>query len=312
MNQYTGITSKGVMGMFYKQLAADMGNSWIPGCSMLFNSTQETETYKWLGQVPQMREWIGGRNAKGFTENGITIKNKKYESTLEVNVDDLRRDKTGQLMVRIAEQARRANAHWASLLSTLILAGAATTCYDGEYFFDTGHIDGAQSNCLTLDISTLGVSVAGTCTNPSSEEMSKAILKGVQAIIGFTDDQGEPMNEDARSFLVMVPVSLWQTALAAVSLPFTGTGVSNIIPSGDFNIAVAPNARLTWTDTFAVFRTDANVKPFIRQEEEGITVAAKAEGSEFEFDFDKHQYGIKAVRNVGYGYWQTACEVIMT
>jgi len=117
MNQYQGITSKGVIGSFYAALRQDLGMSWIPGLSMLFNSTQETETYKWLGMVPGMREWIGGRQPKGFRENGITITNKKYESTLEVNVDDLRRDKTGQLRVRIAEQARRANAHWASLMS---------------------------------------------------------------------------------------------------------------------------------------------------------------------------------------------------
>ena len=29
-----------------------------------------------------------------------------------------------------------------------------------------------------------------------------------------------------------------------------------------------------------------------------------AEGSEEEFKNDRHLYGIKAIRNVGYGYWQ--------
>ncbi len=39
---------------------------------------------------------------------------------------------------------------------------------------------------------------------------------------------------------------------------------------------------------------------------EKLSVGAKAEGSEYEFDNDAHQYGIKAIRNVGYGYWQYA------
>jgi len=314
-SQYPGISSRAVIGMFYKRLAADFGASWIPGVSMLFNSDQESETYKWLGQVPQMREWIGGRQAKGFSENGITIKNKKYESTLEIDVDDLRRDKTGQLMVRIGEQARRANAHWASILSTLIINGASAVCYDGQYFFDTDHSEGdsgTQSNSLSVDISALPANVHGSTTVPSIEEMQQSILQAIQAILGFKDDQGEPMNEDANAFLVMTPVSLWQVALSAVALPNIAANVNNIIQSTNFSIQVVPNTRLSsWTASFGVFRTDSDVKAFIRQEEAPITISAKAEGSEFEFDYDKHQYGIKAQRNVGYGYWQTGCKVTM-
>jgi len=41
-------------------------------------------------------------------------------------------------------------------------------------------------------------------------------------------------------------------------------------------------------------------------------VDAIAEGSELEFKEDVHQYGIKAMRNVGYGYWQKACLVTLT
>lgn len=317
MNQYSGITSKGVIGMFYNRLRQDYGQSWISKIAMLFQSTQESETYKWLGMVPAMREWIGGRHGKGFRENGITITNKKYESTLEVNVDDLRRDKTGQLRVRIGEQARRANAHWASLLSTLILAGPSTNCYDGQYFFDTDHSEGSsgtQSNCVTVDISALPAAVHGSTTVPSREEAAQSILQGVAAIVGFLDDQGEPMNEDARQFVVMAAPQnpLYLCLQAAVSLDNLAAGVANIIPASGFNIEVVPNARLSsWTDRFAIFRTDADTKAFIQQEEEPITISAKAEGSEFEFDYDKHQYGIKAVRNVGFGYWQEACEIIL-
>ena len=117
------LSSRAIIGEFYNKLAQDLGMTWIPEISMLFPSNQESETYAWLGMAPAMREWIGGRNAKGFRESGITIRNKKYESTMEVLVDEIRRDKTGQVMLRVAEQAQRANAHWASLLTTLLVAG---------------------------------------------------------------------------------------------------------------------------------------------------------------------------------------------
>ena len=104
------------------------GMEWIDAISNYFTSDQESETYKWLGMPPALREWIGGRHAKGFNVSGITIENKHYEGTLEIMLKDLRRDKTGQILVRVDEFAARANTHWASLLSTLMLNGPSTAC----------------------------------------------------------------------------------------------------------------------------------------------------------------------------------------
>jgi phage major head subunit gpT-like protein len=309
-----GLSSRAIIGEFYKTLSADAGARWINPVSMLFTSDQDSETYKWLGQTPAMREWIGGRNAKGFRENGLTIANKHYEATLEVLVREARRDKTGQVMTRVRELAQRTNSHWASLLSTLIIAGEATTCYDGQYFFDTDHSEGdsgTQSNDLTIDISALPASVHGSTTAPSPEEMQQCIVQAIAAILGFKDDQGEPMNEDASSFVVMTPVSLWIPAQKAITMPL-GTGVSEMQVPAEMNISVVPNARLSsWTLNFAVFRADGNVKPFIRQQETEVMLKAKAEGSEYEFDNAAWQFGVDAWRNVGFGYWQHACLVTM-
>lgn len=313
-----GLGSRAIIGEFYRRLEQDLGASWIPSVSMYFGSDQDSETYKWLGQTPAMREWVGGRNAKGFTENGITIENKHYEATLEVLVREARRDKTGQVMVRVRELAQRANAHWAKLLSTLILNGPSTVCYDGQFFFDTDHSEGSsgtQSNDISVDISALATTNHGSVTAPSVGEMREAILQGARQITSFVDDQGEPMNENASEFLVMVPNSLMHVAAAAVQLPMVDSGEANIIPAYDgMRFRVASNVRLDaggWTDEFAVFRTDGSVAPFIRQEEQGIRMSAKAEGSEYEFDNDAWQFGIDTWRNVGYGYWQKACLVTM-
>lgn len=73
-----------------------------------------------------------------------------------------------------------------------------------------------------------------------------------------------------------------------------------------FTVKLAANPRLSYTKQFVTLRTDAPASALIRQEEESITMSAKAEGSEYEHDNDAHQYGIKALRNVGYGYWQYA------
>lgn len=310
------ITERQIIGEFYKTLTADPGASWVNAISNYFTSDQASEEYAWLGMVPAMREWVGGRNAKGFSENGLTVINKHYEATIEYLVRDLRRDKTGQVMMRIRDLARRTNSHWASLLSTLILAGASAVCYDGQYFFDTDHSEGdsgTQSNSLTIDISALPTTVHGSTTAPSVEELQLCIMQTIAAILGFKDDQGEPMNEDASSFLVMVPMSIYQTALQAVATPMqvaaSQTAFSEI--QRKFSIDVAPNPRSTWTANFATFRTDGEVKSLIRQEETAVQLKVKGEGSEFEFDNDAHQYGVDTWRNVAYGYWQMACLATM-
>ena len=299
------LTSRAIIGEFYNTLEQNVGALWVPGVSNYFTSDQESEEYKWLGQSPAMREWIGGRQAKGFSTQGIEIKNKDFEATLSVLVKEMKFDKTGQVMVRIRELAERTNAHWAKLLSALVIAGESALCYDGQYFFDTDHSEGdsgSQSNDITYDSSST--------TIPTAAEMEAAILKSVEKILSFKDDQGEPMNEEAMSFLVMVPVPFMAATAAALKNPVivdsNGSRTNTIANLGGFSFELAVNPRLSWTTKFATFRTDGQTKPFIRQEEEGVTISAIAEGSELEFKENKHNYGVKAIRNVGYGYWQHA------
>lgn len=307
----TTLGSRAIIGRFYQALEQDAGVGWVDPISMLFQSDQASETYAWLGQSPAMREWIGGRNAKGFRENGITIANKKYEATLEIPLDWMRRDKTGQIQVRIDEMAQRANAHWAKLLTALIEAGESANGYDGQYFFDTDHSEGdsgSQSNDISVDITTT--------TAPTAAEMETAILTATQKIMSFKDDQGEPMNEAARQFVVMVPTPFMAASAAALNNPIITTGstsfTNTLVNLGGFSYQLAINPRLSWTTKFALFRADGGASAIIRQEEEGLQISALAENSEEEFKNDRHLYGIKAMRNVGYGYWQKACLVTFT
>lgn len=319
----SSLGSRAIIGNFYAALEAVKGANWVGPVSMFFNSDQESETYKWLGMAPALREWVGGRNAKGFRENGITITNKTFEGTLVVPTNWLRRDKTGQIQVRIDELAQRAAELDAKLLSTLIINGGGSTsglCYDGQYFFDTDHSEGdsgTQTNALVAsDYSELNVT---TATNPTVAEMNSAILKCIQHMYGFKDDQGEPMNGNASNFLIMTPVNMLGAALGAVygKIINAATGaydnvLANAAREQGFNVSAVANPRLTGTSDFFVFRTDAKCKPFIVQDEEPLSVDAIAEGSEHEFKNNEHLYGVKRICNVGYGYWQYAVKATLS
>lgn len=308
------LSSRAIVGEYYSTLEQDLGASWVGQVSNLFDSNQESETYKWLGQAPTLREWIGGRQERALREAGVTIANKRFEAMLEVTMDEIRRDKTGQVMVRVRELAERTNSHWAKLLTDLLIASETTVCYDGQFYFDADHSEGesgTQSNDLTLDITTT--------TAPTAGEMETAILKSMEAIMGFKDDVGEPMNENARSFLVMVPIPFMSAAAGAIGSEIivdASTSRTNRILTlgslGGFQVQLAVNARLSWTTKFATFRTDGATRGLIRQEEEGVMMKAIAEGSEEEIKNDRHLYSVTARRNVGFGHWQRAALTTFT
>ncbi len=311
------LSSRAIAGMYYARLETNPGLAWVDGVSNMFDSDQASETYAFLGQSPAMREWVGGRQAKGLSAGSLILTNRHYEATLEIAVRDARRDKTSQIAARVQEFADRAITHWASLLSTLLLNGASSLCYDGQYYFDTDHSEGdsgTQSNSISVDISTLPAAVHGAVTAPAVEEMQQAILAAIAQILSFKDNRGEPMNENAKSFAVIVPVGLYLTASAAVSAITTVALQQNLNPNliAGLKIEVHMNPRLTWTDSFAVFRTDSPIKGLIRQAETEVDLKIKGEGSEFEFDNKAWQFGIDTWRTAGYGYWQRACKVTMT
>lgn len=310
------LSSRAIMGMYFARLETNPGLAWVNGLSNYFTSDQASEQYAFLGQSPAMREWIGSRQAKGFRSDGLTIVNKHYEATIEVQKRDVRRDKTGQILARVQDFADRSVTHWASLVSSLLLNGATTVCYDGQYYFDTDHAEGksgTQSNKITVDISALPAAVHGAVTAPSVEEMQQSMLSGIAQILSFKDDQAEPMNENAREFTVIVPVALYLTAIAATSALTTAALQQNLNPNlvASLRVNVEMNPRMTWTDTFSVHRTDSPIKGFIRQTEQEVELKSKAEGSEFEMDNDAWQFGIDAWRGAGYGYWQRSCLVTM-
>lgn len=306
------VGSRAIIGSFYNRLETLTMTSWINQISMYFASNQSSEEYKWLGMSPRMREWIGGRHAKGLRDNGLTIINKKYEATLELDVDEMRRDKTGQIMIRLNEMALGTIEHWASLLSLFIDAGEGTTygnAYDGVPFFSASHSNGDSGtwkNLLTSgDVSALNIASA---TNPTPTEFSKAIFAVITYLMkNVKDDQGQLFNKTARNWVVTtgspdIFVPLEQAVSNRVVIDTGGAAYDNPMPQSKFRVSAEFNPELTAFNGFYITRIDSITKPFIRQEEVGVTMSAVGEGSELEFENDVHHYGVKALRNVGYAY----------
>ncbi len=102
-------------------------------------STTGTEDYGWLGNIPGMREWIGDRQIHNLAQHDYSIKNKKFELTVGVPRDKVEDDQYGVYAPMMEMLGSSASEHPDQLIFALLAAGFATTCYDGQFFFDIDH-----------------------------------------------------------------------------------------------------------------------------------------------------------------------------
>mgnify|MGYP003631148314 CR=1 FL=1 len=300
--QYEKITTRGVVGMILARLETGP-SAWVMDLCMQVTSDQASEEYGWLGASPALRKFMAGRQPAELRENSFVISNEDYEGSITIKSKDMRRDKFGMINVRVNQLSDRANDHPAKLLSELIENGEATACYDGQYYFDTDHEEG-ESGALSNDISYSVVSN----TAPTADEMANAITTAIVQMYTFKDDRGEPMNQNATEFTVMVPAhpALMSAALKAKNILLgTGGATAELAAlKSEFTINIVINPRLTWTTKFATFRTDEAAKPFILQQEDIPAVVSLGEGTEYEQLKKEQLFGIDWTGNVGFGYWQ--------
>jgi phage major head subunit gpT-like protein len=105
----------------------------------LVPSTAKTENYGWLAEFPRLREWIGDRQIKSIAASGYAITNKKFESSIGIPRDDIDDDSYGVFTPLFSEMGDASATHPDELVFALLAAGFTTTCFDGQYFFDTDH-----------------------------------------------------------------------------------------------------------------------------------------------------------------------------
>lgn len=286
------------------------GSEWAKRIAEQTTTDQEQEIYKWLGTAPTPTKWEGERKHASLTDYGITLIGDKFESTVDADIDNVRRDKTGQILKRIGEMGAKAASLDERLLSTML--ESSSVAYDGLSLWNTAHKIGKSASTQSNDVTVSGLS---TPDAPTSAGMSTAILTGLQQIIGMLDDRGDPMNQNARKFVLVAPLKYWQSILAALQNEFTSAGVSNTLMNAGVTISPFTNVRLSGAASAAgrriyIAREDAGLLPFITQDE-NIPDAFKSQDaySEGGFQRDKLSWGSKRITTVAPGRIELVCRV---
>jgi phage major head subunit gpT-like protein len=312
------LDSRDIVADFFPRYDATMETIWAPRISVELPSDREVEELTWLGQAPIMRRWIGGRMEEHLNKYTLSVRNYEYEATLPISVPDLRRDKSGQLRMRVGEMAARTATHWNSLLGTWIAAGEAGSLalgYDGQFFFDTDHNESgtSQTNDLTAtEVPSANVSTASTLT---TTEAANIIMETIAYMMGLTDDKGEPINQNPTNVLIVATkVGHYAGIKTALGLNNLGTGSGNnnpLLAWKDYSIDVqyVPQ-RVTAADKLYFFfgAPGLGSTPFIRTSEVGVTTGIIDE----RLKNNREVFCVNATRGVAYGMWQRAALVTLS
>ena len=119
--------------------AFDQAPSQWPLVAMEVPSQGRSVDYKWLGDFPTMREWLGDRVIKDLSGFHYELLNKDYEATIEVDRNDIEDDQIGVYSPMIRQMGMSAKSHPDILVWALLTAGWTTKCFDSKYFFAADH-----------------------------------------------------------------------------------------------------------------------------------------------------------------------------
>lgn len=120
-------------------------------------SSTSSNTYGWLGDFPDMIEWVGARTIKDMEAHGYQIVNKSYEGTVGVPRTKILDDELGIYGPMIQTMGQAAARQPDQLISDLLKVADATVCFDGQFFFDTDHPVNAEHDGSGADASVSNI-----------------------------------------------------------------------------------------------------------------------------------------------------------
>jgi len=262
---------------------------WHPQLAMLSPSKGAKETYQWLNDVPQLREWLGERGLKDLTGFDYTLTNKKWEASIKVKREDIERDVLGLYNPRIQDLGFRGRKHGDRLIGDLIVNGHTDLIWDGKAFFANDHPIGPDVNDNLL---TGGVTAANF----------EAAIKQLRQQKG---GNGEPIVGSGRFLLVVGPAgekAARELLNAEIIINSAGTASGTNIWKGAASLLVVDE--LGTNTHWMLSDIGFPLKPFIYQKETEPRMAMVTDPNDSHvFTTDEFMYGVDYRGNAGYGLY---------
>ncbi len=252
------------------------------------SATGETN-YKWLGQIPQMREWIGDREIQNLSAYDYTLKNKKFEMTVSVPRDDIEDDQYGVYTPLFSNMGEAAAQHPDILCFDALKAGFSEKCYDGKPFFAEDHPSGKGGR--------------KTVSNLSHDRLDADSYEAARtAVMSITGDKGKSLNL-VPNLLVVSPANEKAARLILKADQINGT--TNVLK--DTAELLVATELADAPDAWFLLCTNRFLKPIIFQKRKAIKMTSLTKYDDANvFMRDEFIWGADGRSNAGYGFWQMA------
>lgn len=245
---------------------------------------------------PNFRKWTGEKIAKSVKAVEIAGTTEKWESTVEIDVEDMMSGLLTPLLGDMENLGDMAATYLDRAVAEFLQNGTSTDApylnYDGASLFGNHTLDSGvvQSNNLT--------SLALNAAN---------LITAYETVMGFKNPNGDPLNLMPTHLLV--PNSLYLTAKALVENPIDASGATNVMYN-KLKVVYLPelnNQSTTWYLT----TTKGSSKPFMNYELEGPTFSSKNSPQDDNFFWsDKIVHGVTVRHAVKAGPWQLCLRCI--
>lgn len=279
-----------------------------------------TDVLRMLGAPPRMQEMKGTVRPQGLLDlTGPTIVNLNWEVSMDVSRQDLSKDSLlGIYKSRIQEMANEIINHPYERALAFLEAGAASTyglAYDGQYFFDTDHVDkGAKFTTSQVNYQTTNI---GSPSAPTLSEFETSFKAMRATMAKYKDDQGRSINGGGKGIsglAVLIPFDYLDVAeklFNSQMIPANTGSTTGSVTNPLYKAAeILAEPAMTNSDRYFLLRLDRPTKPLILQFE-------KIEGKEWRVEhtaIDSDQavksdiitFVVKGKYNLGYGQWRYA------
>ncbi len=273
------------------------GELWYKMLADETTSEDASEIYRLQTTLFRLREWLGPRVVENLTEKSVTLLNKEFEKTFGIKVTDVEDDKFGNMDNGLKNLGRAGRLWPNDCIYDAIVAGGATICYDGQFFFDTDHpcaVGAVQAN--------LNTTTALTAANYTT--VRTAMMKR-------RSDDGKPLQ--VRPSHLIVPPDLEITAKMIVEAEMVGylrntssTATDSNVLKGTTQVMVIPELASDSTTTWYLADLLKPVKPFIMQfrVHPEVPTILNRPNDQGVFEEGLIKVGTRARGAGGYGLWQ--------
>jgi phage major head subunit gpT-like protein len=266
----------------YKAAAEQLDLLWTE-----VSSKTKINTYGWMAQQLQLREWIGPRVAQNLSEHSYALENKKYEGTVELDRDDVEDDNLGMFQnVTIPQLAEAVKKHPFRKCFELLASNsyAGPLAFDGKALFANDHPTYAP------------VGFDQDYTNVHALALSDVNLQTVRetgaSIVG---EDGQPLEVNYTHLFVSPQKEIVAKKILESTTYAQASGSNNAIDNpmkGLMKVVVVPRLAAAPTRWYCA-DLSRPLKPIIHQVRRKAEFVSRDNLSDPKvFDLDKFTYGV--------------------